>query len=125
MIVPFPAKKMKNHDKIIFKKVVLAVHERGYNPLCEGLGGCRVNRTSYQKQGSLLRPLPIPRGPWHCVCMDFITSLPEPQGYDAILVMVGRFAKLAHMVPIVEPQPRWRPHSQFSKVGEGTTGCQK
>ena len=36
------------------------------------------------------------------MCMDFITSLPEPQGYDAILVMVVRFTKLAHMVPIVE-----------------------
>jgi hypothetical protein len=34
--------------------------------------------------------------------MDFITSWPEPQGYDAILVMVVRFAKLAHMVPIGE-----------------------
>jgi hypothetical protein len=34
--------------------------------------------------------------------MDFITSLPEPQGYDAILVMVVQFAKLAHIVPIVE-----------------------
>jgi hypothetical protein len=33
--------------------------------------------------------------------MDFIISLPEPQEYDAILVMVVRFAKLAHMVPIV------------------------
>jgi hypothetical protein len=54
-----------------------------------------------KKQGGLLRPLPIPPGPWHCICMDFITSLPEPQGYDAILVMVERFAKLAHMVPIV------------------------
>jgi hypothetical protein len=33
--------------------------------------------------------------------MDFITSLPEPQGYDTIVMMVVRFAKLAHMVPIV------------------------
>jgi hypothetical protein len=33
--------------------------------------------------------------------MDLITSLPEPQGYDAIVVMVVRFAELAHMVPIV------------------------
>jgi hypothetical protein len=33
--------------------------------------------------------------------MDFITNLPESQGYDAILVMVERFAKLAHMVLIV------------------------
>ena len=33
--------------------------------------------------------------------MDFITSLPKSQGYDAIFVMVDRFSKLAHMVPIV------------------------
>jgi hypothetical protein len=79
----------------------LAVHEGDCNPLCECLGGCQVNRTSYQKQGGLLRPLPIPSGPWHCICMDFITNLPEPQGYDAIVVMVVRFAKLAHRVPIV------------------------
>ena len=33
--------------------------------------------------------------------MDFITSLLESQGYDAIFVMVDRFSKLAHMVPTV------------------------
>ena len=30
--------------------------------------------------------------------MDFITTLPESQGYDAIFVMVDQFNKLAHMV---------------------------
>lgn len=35
------------------------------------------------------------------ICMDFITSLSERQMYDAILVMIERFAKLPHMVPIV------------------------
>jgi len=35
------------------------------------------------------------------MCMDLITSLPESHGYDAILLMVERFAKWAHMVPIV------------------------
>jgi hypothetical protein len=34
--------------------------------------------------------------------MDIITSLPDPQGYDVILVVVEQFAKLAHMVLIVE-----------------------
>ena len=62
---------------------------------------CQVNRASYQKQGGFLQPLPIPSGPWHSMCMDLITSLPESHGYDAILLMVERFAKLAHMVPIV------------------------
>ena len=60
---------------------------------------CQLNRASYQKQAGLLQPLPIPPGPWHSVSMDFITSLPESRGFDAILVMVDRFSKLAHMVP--------------------------
>ena len=62
---------------------------------------CQMNRASYQKQAGLLQPLPIPPGPWHSISMDFITSLPESQGYDAIFVMVDRFSKLAHMVPTV------------------------
>lgn len=60
---------------------------------------CQVNRASYQKQAGLLQPLPISPSPWHGVSMDFITCLPESQGYDAILVMVDCFSKLAHMVP--------------------------
>ena len=31
--------------------------------------------------------------------MDFITNLPQSEGYDAILVKVDWFSKLAHMVP--------------------------
>jgi len=34
--------------------------------------------------------------------MDFITKLPLPQGYDAILVVVDRFTKMAHFVFITE-----------------------
>ena len=59
---------------------------------------CQVN----QKQGGFLQPLPISSGPWHTMCMDLITSLSESHGYDAILLVVERFAKLAHMMPIVE-----------------------
>ena len=33
--------------------------------------------------------------------MNFIMSLPELQGYDAIFMTVDQFSKLAHMVPIV------------------------
>jgi transposase InsO family protein len=60
---------------------------------------CQSNRASYQKQAGLLRPLPIPNGPWECVSMDFITSLPMSRGCDAIFVVVDHFSKLAHMEP--------------------------
>ena len=60
---------------------------------------CQANRASYRKQVGLLRPLPIPDGPWESVSMDFITSLPESRGSDAIFVVVDRFSKLARMEP--------------------------
>ena len=34
--------------------------------------------------------------------MDFITKLPLAQGYNAILVVVDRFMKMAHFVPTTE-----------------------
>lgn len=57
------------------------------------------NQASYQKQAGLLKPLPIPNGPWECVSMDFITSLPMSRGYDTIFVGVDHFSKLTYMEP--------------------------
>lgn len=51
----------------------------------------------------LLMPLPIPDRPWESISMDFITSLPTtPAGHDTIMVVVDRFTKLAHFVPMRE-----------------------
>jgi hypothetical protein len=61
----------------------------------------QLNRACYQKQTNFLQPLPIPPGPWYGISMDFITSLPELQGYNVILVMVDRFSKLAYILPTV------------------------
>ena len=79
----------------------MGVHEGGYSPLCEGLGALPSKLSLYKKQGGLLQPLPIPLRPWHSVSMKFITNLPRSYVYNAILVMIDRFAKLAHMVLIV------------------------
>ncbi|GBG66346.1 hypothetical protein CBR_g59997 [Chara braunii] len=49
----------------------------------------------------LLQPLPIPKGHWQSISMDFIGPLlpPSPRGHDAILVVVDRFTKRARFVP--------------------------
>ena len=44
-------------------------------------------------------PNPIPTGPWINISVDFITGLPEAQGYDAILVVCDRFTKQVHIIP--------------------------
>jgi hypothetical protein len=59
---------------------------------------CQQNRTLNKKQAGLLQPLPIPEGPWESVSMDFMVSLPS-KGFDAIMVVVDRFSKMAHFIP--------------------------
>ncbi len=60
---------------------------------------CQQNRTFNKKQIGLLQPLPIPEGPWESVSMDFMVSLPPSRGFDAIMVVVDRFSKMAHFIP--------------------------
>jgi hypothetical protein len=63
---------------------------------------CLVNQQNQiinKKQAGLLQPLPIPEGPWESVSMDFMVSLPPSKGFDAIMVVVDRFSKMAHFIP--------------------------
>ncbi len=60
---------------------------------------CQQNWTLNKKQASLLQPLPILEGPWESVSMDFMVSLPLSKGFDAIMVVVDRFSKMAHFIP--------------------------
>eukprot|EP00253_Pinus_taeda_P026665 PITA_26665 len=64
---------------------------------------CQQDKSDNQRQGGLLQPLPIPKRPWMSVSMDFITQLPQVQGYNGIMVVVDRFSKYVVFVPTKIP----------------------
>ena len=67
---------------------------------CTACPHCQTNKPLSGKPGGLLQPLPIPKGAWDSVSVDFITGLPETaRGYDSIMVVVDRLTKMAHFMP--------------------------
>ena len=60
---------------------------------------CARNKLVRHVPHGLLHPLPIPTNAWQSVSMDPITELPPLETYDAILVCVDRFTKMAHFIP--------------------------
>lgn len=53
---------------------------------------------SHQLLGGLLEPLPIPCQPWSHVAMDFLTDLPESQGFTTVMVVIDRFSKACELI---------------------------
>ncbi|CAA9373459.1 hypothetical protein AVDCRST_MAG94-4350 [uncultured Leptolyngbya sp.] len=64
---------------------------------------CSRIKPARHKPYGLLQPLPAPRGPWTDITMDFVTGLPPSkrrrEAFDAILVVVDRYTKMAHYIP--------------------------
>ena len=58
----------------------------------------RIKPRTDKPYGSSM-PLPVPLRPWDSVSMDFITNLPNVDGYDAILTVVCTLSKMAHFIP--------------------------
>jgi len=68
----------------------------------EGCDACQCNKNRTQPPAGKLMPNLIPKKAWTHISADFIMKLPLAQGYDAILVVVDRFTKMAHFVPTTE-----------------------
>src|SRR5882672_466506 len=60
---------------------------------------CKKCKASRHKPLGYLQPLPITKGPWKSISMDFIVSLPESNKFTAILVIVDHFTKMSHFIP--------------------------
>jgi hypothetical protein len=69
-----------------------------YVALCDN---CHRVKEERQRPTRLLQPLMIPQWKWEEISMDFIVGLPTTQsGYDSIWVIVDRFSKVAHFIPV-------------------------
>jgi hypothetical protein len=50
-----------------------------------------------------LQPLPTPQEAWQTVSLDFIEGLPKFRNSDCILVVVDKFTRYGHFIPISHP----------------------
>ena len=62
---------------------------------------CHRVKSSRDREHGLLKPLPIPQKRWQDLTMDYVTGLPDSDGYNAILTIVDRLTKERHYVPCV------------------------
>jgi transposase InsO family protein len=79
--------------------------ENMHNYIKQYVLGCRTctraKKRNYKAYG-LLKPLPVPEGPWQWTQSDHIVKLPKSQGFDSIYMVVDRFTKMAHFIPTTE-----------------------
>jgi hypothetical protein len=64
---------------------------------------CQQAKVDHVKIPGLLQPLPVLDQAWKVVCRDFIEGLPKSQRYDSILVVIDKFTKYAHFIPLSHP----------------------
>jgi len=64
---------------------------------------CSQAKPEHCKLPGLLQPLPVPPQAWHTVCLDFIEGLPKSKSFDTILVVIDKFSKYRHFIPLSHP----------------------
>jgi hypothetical protein len=64
---------------------------------------CLQAKPDRAKYPGLLQPLPVPAGAWQAISLDFIEGLPRSNSYNCILVVVDRFSKYSHFIPLAHP----------------------
>ncbi|WVZ97839.1 hypothetical protein U9M48_043348 [Paspalum notatum var. saurae] len=62
---------------------------------------CQRVKADHLKPAGMLQPLALPAWKWDDIHMDFIMGLLHTQkGYDSIWVIIDRFTKFAHFIPV-------------------------
>lgn len=61
---------------------------------------CQQNKWENLHLAGLLQPLSIPMQIWAAISMNFIDGLPKVRGKSVLYVVVDRFSKYAHFIPL-------------------------
>ncbi|KAG7674322.1 putative Transposon Ty3-G Gag-Pol polyprotein [Nannochloris sp. 'desiccata'] len=72
---------------------------------CEFVQACQEcgnSKSSNQKKPGLLKSLPIPKRRFEVITMDFVTKLPEADGFTAIMIMVDKLTKRVFLAPTTD-----------------------
>jgi hypothetical protein len=64
---------------------------------------CKKAKAEHCKLPGLLQPLPIPDQAWTVISLDFIEGLPKSNSFDTILVVIDKFSKYGHFIPMKHP----------------------
>ncbi|HEY4064592.1 MAG TPA: DDE-type integrase/transposase/recombinase, partial [Puia sp.] len=65
---------------------------------------CQRNKASRHKRHGTLHPLELSYAPWDSISMDFITHLPVSDDCSTVWVIVDRYTKMAHFIPVKNGQ---------------------
>lgn len=68
-----------------------------------GCSVCLQSKPDRSKYPGLLQPLPVPEGAWQVLTMDFIEGLPKYGKFNSIFVVVDKFSKYSHFIPLSHP----------------------
>jgi hypothetical protein len=61
---------------------------------------CQRNKSARHKSYGLLQPLELAYALWQSIAMDFITDLLLSNGCDQLWVVIDRYTKMSHFIPL-------------------------
>lgn len=89
-----------NMLKKLFAWKGMKMDAKAFVSSCATCVQAKLDRAAYP---SLLAPLPVPSESWQVISVDFIEWLPRSAFANCILVIVDKFSKYTHFIPLLHP----------------------
>jgi hypothetical protein len=70
---------------------------------CQQCTICQQAKPERVKYPGLLQSLPVPDAAWKVISMDFVEGLPQSDHFNCIMVIVDKFSKYSHFIPMRHP----------------------